>query len=128
MNIKWHKIGDYAYGFCLISENNEQTSEFSNCKDYIQDLYAHAFNREISTGVYAAKEFHLGFREPCISGIKIAYRIYNEIFDVATVLDYIHQVEEALGISPLSKIEESNKPKIYIAHGSDEWLLATPMI
>jgi len=128
IKIKWHDGGRAYGGFCVISDDDEQSSKFSSCKDYIQDLYAYYFNKRNATGNYAFSNF--GF-EPKASkkNIKVAYLLYHSDRKFkAKALDYIHQVEEVLGFSTLSKIEKSNRSKTFIAVGSEKWLLSTPMI
>lgn len=126
INIKWLKDSfQYSDGFCVISDNNEQCSIFSCCKDYVQDLYAYFINNKISKASYSFRHLYVG-SEPSKTNIKVAYK--KATFDIAKALDYIHQVEEALGFSTLSEIKKCNFRDIFIAIGGEEWLLATPMI
>lgn len=106
IKIKWNDSGRAYGGFCVISDDNEQSGKFSSCKDYIQDLYTYYFNNQNAKGNYAFSNF--GF-EPKASkkNIKVAYSPYHSDSKFrAKALDYIHQVEEVLGFSTLSKIEK----------------------
>lgn len=128
IKIKWNDSGRAFGGFCVISDDNEQSGKFSSCKDYIQDLYTYYFNKANFKAHYAFITF--GYEAKASKkNIKVAYGTYaGSKFSIAKALDYIHQVEEALRFSTLSKIEKSNRRNTFIAVGSNKWLLSPPMI
>ena len=57
IKIKWNDSGRAYGGFCVISDDNEQSGKFSSCKDYIQDLYTYYFNNQNAKGNYAFSNF-----------------------------------------------------------------------
>lgn len=90
-----------------------------SCKDYIQD----AFYYQFCGG---------GRGNLCTSSIQIIFGRAAQKINIEKTLNYIHQVEKALGFRKLTKIYTCNSPNrgmnLYMAVGSKRWLISTPMI
>ena len=153
VSIKWVKSPKYGglsqsfstgLEFCLVSDKNHQCSPFMFCKDYIQDAM-HGVVNSMDRSIYGFSYKTTQKHHPSIQKAKfvVANSSDSSMRDkVPCCLDFIHQIEEVLGIDEKTEILEALevtdktpawlkkyfKCSIWSVEGSARWLISPVMI
>jgi hypothetical protein len=142
-NIQWYsktrkidQIPDEGLEYAFVSKNYEQIHQLVWCKDFMQDAI-HGFINNMAIRVYGfaydpKKSIPLYLRK---TRLMIANWKDKEFSDkIPALLDFLHQIEAKLKITPTVAVKCKNPPNLYkrsgvwVLNGSNRWMNSPPMI
>ena len=123
--------------FSLVSDENEQVSQFCFCKDYLHDaIYGHLNKKSVS--IYG---FFFDPKNNPAPSIKEAKILTGNSSDpkfrekVPNCIDFLNQFEKALGMKKLTCFFEVSKPPVkysaggvWLVCGDKRWVNSPPML
>lgn len=122
--------------FSFISKDNKQCIPFVFCRDFLQDA-VHGYINKRKVEIYEFKYDYENHPSICLERAKIAIANQSDDyldFKIPNILDFIHQIEQNIGLSKTIIKKCINPPQkyirsgVWILNGSPRWMKSPPML
>jgi hypothetical protein len=120
--------------YAFLSTNNKQCHDWVKCRDFLHDaLRNHISGKKDSIYGFtydpaSNPPLHLGCMRILVMADIVNTDEKARLEILNNGLRMIHILETHSGITPLSKIVETNHPKVFLFEGSKDWMSSTFMI